>query len=42
MTGTGVTCENYIVRIWIKGVEVARIKPNGDIDINGVVNQNAF
>ena len=30
------------LEVWVNDVEVARIKPNGDIDLNGVKNQNAF
>jgi hypothetical protein len=30
------------IEVWVRGIEVMRIKDNGDVDINGVVNQNAF
>jgi hypothetical protein len=26
----------------VQGVEVARFKPNGDVDLNGTINNNAF
>jgi hypothetical protein len=33
---------NDVVHLWIDGVEVARFKPNGDLDLAGVVNETAF
>ncbi len=31
-----------VLSLYVDGIEVARFKGNGDIDLNGVVNQNAF
>jgi len=33
---------NKWLDVVVQGVEVARFKPDGDIDLNGVVNQNSF
>ena len=34
--------ENDVIKVYVKGTEVARFKDNGDIDGNGVFNDNAF
>jgi len=33
---------NEYLKIVVRNVEVMRVKPNGDVDVNGSVNQNAF
>lgn len=31
-----------ILSLYVNGVEMARFKGNGDIDLHGVINNNAF
>ena len=33
---------NNYIELWVDGVEVARFKANGDIDLHGTLGQNAF
>jgi len=33
---------NDVVHFWVDGVEVARLKPNGDLDLHGNINESAF
>ena len=33
---------NHWISFFVDGVEVARLKANGDLDLNGVFTENAF
>lgn len=39
---TYIVYQNSRLEVWVNGTEVARVNPDGSLDVNGSVNANAF